>query len=88
MSGTKAKVACSIDRELLARVEQLRAVTGESRSAIVSRALAALAREVLHKARVRRYVQAYRELPETRADLAAARDSARRVLAALPWSEP
>jgi predicted transcriptional regulator len=60
-----SKLAFSIAPELLARVERVRQVTGESRSALISRALARLTDAELAQARVRRYVEAYRENPET-----------------------
>jgi predicted transcriptional regulator len=82
-----AKIAISLDRELLSRIERVRALTGESRSAVVSRALKQLTREEQHDRRVREYVQAYRDKPETAAEVGAARASAKRVLAALAWDE-
>jgi metal-responsive CopG/Arc/MetJ family transcriptional regulator len=85
---TRAKIACSIDSHLLARVERMRAGTGESRSSVINRALAKLTAEDLSVARAQRYVQAYREAPETASALAAARSLARRALANLAWDDP
>lgn len=82
-----AKIAVSLDAELLRRVERVREQTGESRSALVSRALRQLTREDEHARRVLEYVQVYRDKPETAADVAAARASAEHALAALPWDE-
>lgn len=87
MGERRAKIACSIDSRLLAQVERLRAVTGETRSAVVDRALAKLTNEELRAARVRRYIEAYRETPETKPDERIARDLARRTLARLPWDD-
>lgn len=90
MGSTKrrsAKFACSVDARLFARVERMRASTGESRSAVVSRALVALTSEDLFEAKVRRYVEAYREVPETPAAVARARRLAERALKALPWDD-
>ena len=87
MGQRRAKIACSIDWRLLAQVERLRAVTGETRSAVVDRALAKLTNEELRAARVRRYVEAYRETPETNPDERTARDLARRTLSRLPWDD-
>ena len=62
------KVAISLPPELLARVEQWRARTGESRSAVVRRALELLLRRLDHFEAVREYVEAYEVHPETEED--------------------
>ena len=82
-----SKIAVSLETELLRQVERVREQTGESRSALVSRALRLLTREDEHARRVREYVQAYRDKPETAAEITAARASAKRALAALAWDE-
>jgi|HubBroStandDraft_3_1064219.scaffolds.fasta_scaffold245629_3 hypothetical protein len=82
-----AKIACSIDAELLQRVEAVRARTGESRSAFISRALLALTGESERASAVKRYVDAYRDHPEGPADLVAARQGARRALSRLAWED-
>lgn len=80
-----AKVACSIDARLLARVESVRKQTGESRSAFISRALRTLTAESARALAAARYVEAYRQHPETTDDVEAARKSARRALSKLTW---
>jgi metal-responsive CopG/Arc/MetJ family transcriptional regulator len=80
-----AKIAFSLDPRLLDRVERVRARTGESRSALIGRALVAITEEEARGAAVQRYVEAYRQHPETPEDVAAARASARRTLRRLPW---
>jgi metal-responsive CopG/Arc/MetJ family transcriptional regulator len=87
MSQRRAKVAFSIDARLLARVERIRANTGESRSAVISRAVAKLTSENAHGEQVRRYVAAYQEQPEDQQHVDAARRAARRTLARLPWED-
>lgn len=87
MAALRAKVAVSVDAALLARVEKLRAKTGESRSAVVARALARLMDEAAHAERVQRYVAAYRELPETADVVDRATDLAARALRDVPWSD-
>lgn len=82
-----SKIAVSLETELLRQVERVREQTGESRSALVSRALRLLTREDEHARLVREYVQVYRDKPETAAEVTAARASAKRALAALPWDE-
>jgi hypothetical protein len=67
--------------------ESIRLVTGETRSAVIGRALTKLTSDVDHAERVRRYRAAYLEQPEAAAELVVARRHARRVLARLPWDE-
>jgi metal-responsive CopG/Arc/MetJ family transcriptional regulator len=88
MGRTRSKVAISIDSNLLDRVERLRAVTGESRSAVVGRALAALTAEESHASKVAAYREAYRLQPETEVQVEAARRHARKMLSAVAWDEP
>lgn len=80
-----AKVACSIDARLFARVESVRRKTGESRSAFISRALRLLTAESARAQAALRYVEAYRQHPESSDDIRAARKSARRALSRLTW---
>jgi metal-responsive CopG/Arc/MetJ family transcriptional regulator len=82
-----AKIACSIDADLLQRVEAVRARTGESRSAFIGRALLALTAEAARASAVKRYVEAYRDHPEGPANLVAARKSARRALSRIAWED-
>jgi hypothetical protein len=87
VAKARAKIACTIDPELLGRVERLRASTGESRSAVIGRALARLMEERTRAERIRRYMQAYREHPESVAEERSARKQARRALAELAWDD-
>ena len=82
-----AKIACSIDADVLARVEAIRARTGESRSAFISRALRALTAESARVGAAKRYVEAYRELPEGPEEVRAAAKSAHRALSRLSWED-
>ncbi len=82
-----AKIACSIDAGLLLRVETVRARTGESRSAFISRALLALTAESARAHAVKRYVEAYRDRPEGEADVLGARKSAARALSRVDWED-
>ncbi len=79
------KVAVTIDREVLGAAERLRQKTGESRSALVNRALRLLVSDDARRAQVAQYVQGYREHPETDDDVAVARELAAASLKALPW---
>lgn len=87
MARARAKIACTIDPELLGRVEGLRASTGESRSEVIGRALARLMEERTRAERVRRYTQVYREHPESAAEERSARKQARRALVELAWDD-
>jgi metal-responsive CopG/Arc/MetJ family transcriptional regulator len=85
--GKAAKVAFSLEQDLLDQVERIRARTGESRSALIARALAAVTKEDARRVQVERYVEAYREHPETDEEVTSARAAARRALSRLPWEE-
>ena len=87
MTARTAKIACSIDATLLASAERLRARTGESRSALIARALSGLLAEQARRARVQEYVEGYRTKPESAAEVARARKSARAVLARVEWDD-
>jgi hypothetical protein len=82
---TSAKIAFSVDRRLLDRVERIRATTGESRSAVIARALVLITKTETRDEQIRRYVAAYRDHPESSDDEQMTRKSARRTLARLPW---
>jgi metal-responsive CopG/Arc/MetJ family transcriptional regulator len=79
------KVAISLDPDLLAQVERLRDRTGESRSALFARAARMLLAEEEHRRKVTRYVQAYREQPESASDLAVAEAAAKITLRDVEW---
>jgi metal-responsive CopG/Arc/MetJ family transcriptional regulator len=85
--STSAKVAFSVDRRLLDRVERIRAKTGESRSAVIARALALVTKAAARDEQIGRYVAAYREQPESADDEQVARRTARRSLTHLSWEE-
>lgn len=82
------KVAVTVDRQLLARVENLRRRTGESRSALFGRALRMLLLERDRSEKVKKYVDAYRKMPETSEEIADAEALAVESLRhAPPWEE-
>jgi hypothetical protein len=87
LMANAAKIACSIDADLLARIESVRARTGESRSALISRALIALTSESARTRAVSRYIEAYREHPETVQEVRSARRSAHRALSRVDWDD-
>jgi metal-responsive CopG/Arc/MetJ family transcriptional regulator len=59
-----AKIAISLDQDLLLRAEKLCKRTGETRSALVTRALANLLAEEDLQEKIARYVRGYRNVPE------------------------
>ena len=76
-----------MDRRILDRVEKIRARTGESRSALIARALFIVTEAEAKDERIRRYVAAYREQPESADDELLARKTARRALKNLAWEK-
>lgn len=84
---SRRKIAVSLDPDLVAGVERLRRRTRESRSAVVDRALALLLAHEERTVRVAHYVDAYRMQPETLADVARARATAKAATAHLAWDD-
>jgi len=81
----RGKIAITIANELLAEAERLRKKTGESRSAVFERALAAYLADGHRTEAARRYVDGYRRRPERPAEAGAALAMALDALAAEPW---
>jgi hypothetical protein len=71
----------------LARVERIRARTGESRSAVISRALARLTADEIQTLKTKRYEEVYREFPESAEEVSAARASAKHALRSVVWDD-
>lgn len=85
---TRGKVAVTIPRDLLAEIERLGKRSGDSRSAVFERALAAYVAAAGRSQEARRYVAAYRRRPEGSAEKRAALASALEALATEPWDAP
>jgi len=83
--GNSLKIAISLPRETLGELERLRRATGESRSAILRRAIENLGRERDREAKCKRYVEGYARQPEGAAEVAAAEAAAARLLSQEPW---
>ena len=79
------KVAVSLPRSLYQEIERRRRETGLSRSAIVRKALEESIARRHRAALVERYVEGYRKMPETAAEVEAAQNAAADVLAQVPW---
>lgn len=84
---TVAKIAVSLDPELLRKAERLRKSTGETRSALVSRALGRLVDEHDLQGRIAQYEAAYEREPEQPGDVDLARAMACRSLETLAWDD-
>ena len=80
-----AKVAISLPEDVLAAVEQERRGSGESRSQFFRRAAEALLRRQREQEMSDLYVRAYRQTPETKEEVKAARRAASSILAKEPW---
>ena len=79
------KVAISLSKDVLKQIEELRKETGESRSALIQRAMKKMLKEQERSVRVRSYVEGYRRQPETKEEVDAAELSASELLAREPW---
>ena len=80
-----AKIAISVDVEVLDALEALRARTGETRSAAIARAIRTLTQSAEHRGKVEAYREAYRQHPEAPADVKLAREVAHRALRDVAW---
>jgi metal-responsive CopG/Arc/MetJ family transcriptional regulator len=81
------KIAITVEPHLLTQVESLRRRTRESRSAVFSRAARLLLKSEENRRRVERYLEAYRERPETQPEAALAEEVARSSLQHVEWDE-
>jgi len=79
------KIAISLSKDVLNKIEELRRETGESRSALIQRAMKKLLKERERSIRVKSYVEGYRRRPETKEEINAAELSASELLAREPW---
>lgn len=79
------KIAISLPEEVLSAVEREREGSGESRSQFFRRAAEMALRQKQDQIMSERYVQAYREIPETSEEVEASRRSAAAILAEEPW---
>ena len=80
-----AKVAVTIDAAVLDATEELRKQTGESRSAVVTRALRQLVMVEKRRSQIAEYVEAYTVHPETDVEIESAAVLAKAALRGLPW---
>ena len=85
MGRRRDKVAVSISREVLSAIEDLRQRSGDSRSAVFERALAAYLVSGNEAALKKRYASAYQRHPETVTEQRAAVARSLAALAASDW---
>ncbi len=83
--GKAVKIAISLPEQLLEAAESERHVTGETRSEFFRRAVETLLRRERQREAFERYVQAYREEPETEEEVAAIHQLGSGTLAREPW---
>ena len=79
------KIAISLPAEVLEAAEQERKVRGESRSQFFFKAVKTFIHRVWEQEAVERYVQGYREKPETDEEVAAIHQASSAVLGQEPW---
>jgi metal-responsive CopG/Arc/MetJ family transcriptional regulator len=80
-----SKIAISLPEEVLNAVEREREASGETRSQLFRRAVELLLRQRKEKEISERYIRAYQYMPETEAEVNAARRSASSILAGEHW---
>ena len=85
MSKKAVKIAISLPAELLEAAERERKVRGESRSQFFCQAVETFLRRAREQEAVERYVQGYREKPETDEEVAAVHQASSVVLGQEPW---
>lgn len=79
------KIAISLPQDMLNAVEQITKESGESRSELFRRAVAMLLRRHLEQEMSEQYIRAYKQIPETREEIEAARHAASTILARESW---
>jgi Ribbon-helix-helix protein, copG family. len=82
-----AKIAISLPEDILQVIEQERKAKGESRSEFFRRAIEAFLRQQQERITVEQYVQGYRQMPETIAEIQAVHQAGVAVLVGEPWNE-
>ena len=79
------KIAISLTEDMLRAVEQERKESGESRSELFRRAVEILLRRRQEREMRERYIQAYKQIPETEQEIEAARHAASAILSRESW---
>ena len=79
------KIAISLPAEVLDAAEREREVTGETRSQFFRRAVETLLRRERTRAAIERYMQSYRESPESAEEIGAATILSTLAFSQEPW---
>lgn len=87
MPRSSAKIAISLDAGLLESVGRVQRTTGETRSAVLARAVRLLVREEERRVQIDEYLAAYRRVPESSAEVDEARSLAKRSFAHVVWDD-
>lgn len=85
MAGKTIKIAISLPAEMLEAAERERRARRESRSEFFRHAVEVFLRQERQREAVRRYVEGYREQPETDQEVAAAQQVSLGTLGREPW---
>ena len=80
-----AKIAISLPVEVLRKVERLRKETGESRSALIRKAIERIFEDREKARKDRAYVEGYRRMPETAEDRLLSDEMVAESLSRDPW---
>ena len=78
------KVAISLPKALVQKIEQSRKKTGETRSAFIRRSIERSFRKIEKEKKIKAYVEGYQKEPETAEEIAEA-EAATEILAEEPW---
>jgi metal-responsive CopG/Arc/MetJ family transcriptional regulator len=79
------KIAISLPKELFKTAERERKARGESRSQFFRQAVESFLHQANQQRALERYVQGYREHPETEEEVAAVEQVSRVILSQEPW---
>jgi metal-responsive CopG/Arc/MetJ family transcriptional regulator len=85
MKKKAVKIAISLPAELLEAAEQARKARGESRSQFFQQAVETFLRRTREQEAIERYVQGYREIPETEEEVAAIHQASSAILSQESW---
>lgn len=83
--GKSAKVAISLPEHVLKAVEKERKARGESRSEFFRRAAEKLLKQEQESRAIEKYIQGYRNIPESADEVEAIHRAGKAVLAQEPW---
>lgn len=84
--GKSARVTVVLSDDLSAAIERARKHTGQSRSAFIRNAVELVVDEEQRQAKIERYVQGYRAIPESEDEIREAVALSYASLAEEPWS--